>query len=129
MSNKRIHTSPAFIARSATSTWRRSAWDEARRAFQKELERDADDPAALFGLGRVAEAEADHERAAECFLHSVAINRFHPEAHFRLAQALHKLGRTADALTAVERSLAQRPNHREAAVLLAELKCQAPADR
>jgi hypothetical protein len=39
-------------------------WDEARRAFQKELDRDADDPAALFGLGRVA--ATSKQRIASC---------------------------------------------------------------
>ena len=43
-------------------------WDEASRAFQKELARDADDPAALFGLGRIAEAAADYERASNYYL-------------------------------------------------------------
>jgi tetratricopeptide (TPR) repeat protein len=99
-------------------------WDEARRAFEKELVRDADDSGALFGLGRVAEAEGDHERAAEYFLQVVAISRFHPEAHFCLAHVLGKSGCTTEALAAVERSLAQRPDHREAVALMAELKCQ-----
>jgi hypothetical protein len=37
---------------------------------------------------------------------------------------LGKSGCTTEALAAVERSLAQRPDHREAVALMAELKCQ-----
>jgi tetratricopeptide (TPR) repeat protein len=99
-------------------------WDEARRAYQKEIERDADDPAALFGLGCVAEADSDYAQAVDCFVQAVAIQRFHPAAHFALARVFDKLDRVGDAIASVERCLAQRPNFQEAQTLLANLRCR-----
>jgi tetratricopeptide (TPR) repeat protein len=100
-------------------------WNEAYRAYQKQRQRDPDDPSALFGLGCVAEVLTNFEEAADCYLKVVTINRCHPEAHFRLGRVLSELGRTDDAVAALNRSLAQRPGDSRVFELLEKLSCRA----
>ncbi len=84
-------------------------WDDADRAFGKELELDADNAAALYGAGRVAMERGENEIAVERLLDALAIESFYPDAHFHLGVALVSLGKHTEAVRAFKRCLSQRP--------------------
>lgn len=66
--------------------------DEARVYFETAERLRGDTAAALFGLGRVAELEGDHERAVELFERVLNEQPEASEVHYPLAQAYRGLG-------------------------------------
>lgn len=99
-------------------------YEEAEQAFKKELQRDGDDIAATFGLGYVAEVRADWESALGNYRKVIAVMHYHPDAHFRSANALLKLGRSDEAIAALERCLQQRQDFVMAHETLLALRSQ-----
>ena len=59
----------------------------------------------------MALAEDDGDTALEYLLASAAVQEVNPETHLSLAQAFTKLGRSSEALRALERTLRQSPHH------------------
>jgi len=96
-------------------------WDEARRAFAKELKRDPDSALSHTGLGRIALVNGDYELAVEELLIAISLWQSQPNAHFLLGTALAKLGKVSDAIRAFEQTLALNPHQREAHCSLAKL--------
>jgi tetratricopeptide (TPR) repeat protein len=96
-------------------------WDEARRAFEKELQRDPDSALSHTGLGKIAMENEDYELAVEELLMAISLWQSQPRAHLLLGTALEKLGKITDAIRAFERTLALEPNARDAHRHLAQL--------
>lgn len=94
-------------------------WQEARRAFDRALELDKDNPHALVGLSRVSLGERRFQEAAGFAL--AAIQRLHhyPLAHFLLGLALIRLKHAERALAAWETTLQLNPDYWPAHVRLA----------
>ncbi len=80
-------------------------WQDAADAFRKSLETEPDNPVALDGLASVHLAQGEWDRAIEKSLEAVGLIHFFPEAHFHLAVALEKFGKTREAITAYETAL------------------------
>ncbi len=97
-------------------------WDEAERAFKKELQQDAACALAYFGLGRVAMARELYEDATESLLESITLWHAQPAAHRTLGFALQELGRVDEAMHAFERSLQLDPRQTELRRHLAALR-------
>ncbi len=57
-----------------------------------------------FGLAKMQEQKDDFQEAASHYRRAIEIEPNHPEAHYRLAVTLRKLGRMAEAKEAFERS-------------------------
>ncbi len=96
-------------------------WDEARRAYAKELKRDPDSALSHTGLGRIALVNGDYELAVEELLIAISLWQSQHQAHFLLGSALVKLGRTDDAIRAFERTLSLNPRRLDAHRNLAEI--------
>ena len=80
-------------------------WDDARDVFQKSLEVEPENPAALDGLARVHLECGEPENAVEKALQAVGLIHFFPEAHFRLGTGLERLGKNREAIMAYETAL------------------------
>ena len=80
-------------------------WNEAQAAFQKSLEAEPDNPAALDGLARVHLECGEPESAVEKSLQAVGLIHFFPEAHFHLGMGLERLGKAREAILAYETAL------------------------
>jgi tetratricopeptide (TPR) repeat protein len=102
-------------------------WEDAERAFRKELELDADSALAHTGLGRVTLQNGEYAGAVEELLVAISLWQSQPNAHFLLGTALAKLGRYQDAIRAFERSLDLAPDRKEIHARLAELYDQIEA--
>ena len=84
--------------------------EEAKAAFEKALEIDDNNVAALVGIAKFYNAVKDYESAVEYSL--LAVNRMYemPIAHYTLGYALMKMGRYQKAMTAFEVATSQNPN-------------------
>jgi tetratricopeptide (TPR) repeat protein len=80
-------------------------WDEASAVFQKSLEVEPENPAALDGLARVHLELGKPETAVEKALQAVGLIHHFPEAHFHLGAGLDRLGKTREAILAYETAL------------------------
>jgi predicted AlkP superfamily phosphohydrolase/phosphomutase/tetratricopeptide (TPR) repeat protein len=80
-------------------------WNEAQAAFQKSLEAEPDNPAALDGLARVHLECGEPDSAVEKSLQAVGLIHFFPEAHFHLGMGLERLGKVREAILAYETAL------------------------
>jgi predicted AlkP superfamily phosphohydrolase/phosphomutase/tetratricopeptide (TPR) repeat protein len=96
-------------------------WPKAQDAFEKALRADEDNEAAWHGLAVAALARCDYEAAASHALRAVGLRTDYAEAHYHLGVALSRLGRPADAESALKRSLTLQPNLLAACARLIEL--------
>ncbi len=80
-------------------------WEDAAAVLRKSLETEPDNPAAFDGLAQVHLQRGEFEAAVEQSLFAVGLIHFFPEAHFHLATALEKSGKTAEAIAAYETAL------------------------
>jgi predicted AlkP superfamily phosphohydrolase/phosphomutase/thioredoxin-like negative regulator of GroEL len=80
-------------------------WDDATVAFEKSLQAEPENPAALDGLARVHLERNEPESAVEKSLKAVGLIHFFPEAHFHLGNGLERLGQARDAIMAYETAL------------------------
>jgi spermidine synthase len=88
--------------------------DEARVRFQRAVEAAPARPHALYNLGLTYARERAWTTAARYFRETIdKAPGFHP-AHYSLGNALHEMGDTEGALEAWKRTLALKPDHREA---------------
>lgn len=79
---------------------------EARRLFERQLEKRPDDARALHFLGILAAQEGDFPRAAAHLERAAALAPSDAEVHSNLGNALRRLGRQDEALAAYERAIA-----------------------
>lgn len=96
-------------------------WDQAERAFRKELQFDADSAAAHAGLGNLALMRGDCEQAVEELLAAISLRQSQPQAHYLLGVALAKLDHERDAIRALARCLELDGDNQRAHCALAEL--------
>jgi tetratricopeptide (TPR) repeat protein len=89
---------------------RRGLTDDAERAFQRELAHHPASAAALAGLAAVWLRRDDCERAVDWALRALEQNIRQPATHYRLGVALARLGRTNEAVTALETAAKLRPD-------------------
>ena len=96
-------------------------WADVERCCRKALALDPDNALARLGLGRSFMARRRFLEAAEEALTAVGLLYFNPPAHFLLGNALHHLGRTAEAVESLRVAVAQNPDfvaaHRRLALL------------
>jgi tetratricopeptide (TPR) repeat protein len=88
------------------------AWPDAAAAFRRVLELDADNPAALFHLGRVAEEQGRHEEAAG-YYSRVRSGRYLQQARLREAVAAVKTGKLQRALQLIRHMRSRLPSEPE----------------
>lgn len=95
--------------------------DEAERLYQRALDANKGDAAAMVGLARVETARGRFEPAAERCLDAVDIDPESPEAHHRLGVALAWLGEHEHAAASFRAATALQPGRIEAYRFLAGL--------
>lgn len=78
--------------------------DLAREHFEAALAADPASPAALEGLGKIAVAEGDNERAVEAFEGALELAPAANSLHYAMAQAYRDLGRMDEARRQLESS-------------------------
>jgi predicted AlkP superfamily phosphohydrolase/phosphomutase/tetratricopeptide (TPR) repeat protein len=86
-----------------------SQWEDAQRAFEKELEHDHENAPALHGLGMSFLRNEKAEEAIEPLLNAVGLLYHFPFAHYHLGEALYKIGDPKRAAEAFEVSLKMAP--------------------
>ena len=79
------------------------AMDDSQRLFESLIAVPAAEPAARFGLGRIAAAAGRHEQAVTFFDRAIDLYPEWGAAYYALALSLRALGRTEDAQRAMER--------------------------
>jgi tetratricopeptide (TPR) repeat protein len=84
-------------------------WEDAIRAFGKELELDPESAASWHGLGLAQLRNGLPEQALDSLLHSVGLLYHAPFAHHHLGEALHALGEYERAAEAFEVALRMAP--------------------
>ena len=77
--------------------------DESQRLFEALVREPAAEPAAEFGLGRIAAAEGRHDAAVAHLQRAVALFPEWGAAHYALALSYRALGRRDEAQRALER--------------------------
>ena len=80
-------------------------WDEAGDAFQKSLEIEPDNPAALDGLASVHLENNEPDLAVEKSLQAVGLIHYFPEAHYHLGLGLERLNKASEAILPYETAL------------------------
>ena len=80
-------------------------WAAAATVFQKSLEIEPDNPAALDGLARIHLEQNEPGDAVEKALQAVGLIHFFPEAHFHLGLGLERSGKLREAIPAYETAL------------------------
>lgn len=93
---------PARV-RLAESLLETGSRDESRSLFQSLLAEPAAEPAARFGLGRIAASEGRQEEAVTSFERALALFPEWGAAHYALALSLRALGRREEAQRAMQR--------------------------
>ena len=88
----------------------RKHMQEARRHFEKALEKYAKFPQALRALALLDLAEQQPERAEKHLQSAVEIDPAYADGHFTLSHVLNELGRHREALDAAQKAIALRPN-------------------
>ena len=73
-----------------------------------------ENPHAHLGLCRSYLLRRENQRAAEAALRSIGLLYQHPMAHYRLAVALHRMGRILPAVEALQVAISLNPNFPEA---------------
>jgi tetratricopeptide (TPR) repeat protein len=100
---------------------RRQRWDDAQRAFESAIERDADSAEAYDGLGVIYRHLDKPGRAVHMHMESIGRLHHRPQSHINLGLALAQLGRVRWAIRAFETSLEMAPDHPVAHQALAQL--------
>ncbi|MFN3466401.1 MAG: tetratricopeptide repeat protein [Candidatus Brocadiales bacterium] len=77
--------------------YKKGRYDEAIAEFNKALEHDPKDAASLFGLGNSYFLKQNFGQAIKCYQEVVKIKPDFAKAHYALALAYRRLGRTEDA--------------------------------
>ncbi len=93
--------------------------DRAEQCFERAAAIDPDNPQAHLGLCRVQMLRQQYATAAETALRAIGLRYQLPMAHFLLGRALVRLGRTLQAIDALEVALSINPHFAEAHRLLA----------
>ncbi len=83
--------------------------DAAEREYRRSLEVEPDSMDAMLGLAAVAESRGDRGETVRRLLSTSDLAPRDAAAHFRAGRWLARLGRTEDAIAAIERSLATPP--------------------
>lgn len=83
---------------------------DARRAYQRALECDADNPAAHLGIAAISLVERKHQEAAEEALIAVGLDHYMPLGHHVLGVALVRLRQFDRATLAFETALSIAPS-------------------
>lgn len=96
-------------------------WDEAERAFQKEIQHDPESAAAWHGLGLALLRRHKAEKALEPLLNAVGLTYHFPFAHYHLGEALAHLGEYERSAEAFEVCLRMAPGVNKARKWLEEL--------
>ncbi|HVU23899.1 MAG TPA: alkaline phosphatase family protein [Opitutus sp.] len=85
-------------------------WADAERAYQRALKLDSDHALAHLGLAHAWLGQRRNFEAAGAILTSIGLLYHQPAAHFLLGVTLHRLGRVADAVNALQVCLSLNPN-------------------
>jgi len=104
------------------------AFPEAAAHYQKALELDPDDVVALHHFADL-QGDLRHTRAAiRLYLRALAIDPHRHVACLRLAQALERIGRAADATRVLRQGVADNPGALDLRAYLADLLSSHPDD-
>ncbi len=103
--------------------------DDAKRAFARALEIDAESPEAFLGTARCHLRLRENEDAVEFALSAVGLQHFLPMGHFVLGIALMRLGNFERAIVALEMVLSQTPGMLNAHRVLAAIHSRPEGDK
>jgi len=110
---------PALLLQIGEAYVRLRQADRAEQCFERAAAIDPDNPQAHLGLCRVQMLRQQYAAAAESALRAIGLRYQLPMAHFLLGRALVRLGRTLQAVDALEVALSINPHFAEAHRLLA----------
>lgn len=89
-------------------------WSDAEKSFNKALSIDQENAEAHLGLCQSFLSLKRNRDAAEKALSAVGLLYHNPKGHFLLGVALHRIGRTYQAIEALKVAISQNPNHYDA---------------
>lgn len=101
---------PGLYAQIGEVYLRQRRYFDARENFGKALELDPDHAVSHLGLCRSLLGLKSNFEAVDEALAAIGLNYHSPISHFLLAVGLHRLGRLAEALRALQVAVAQNPN-------------------
>ncbi len=84
-------------------------WEDAIRAFRKELELDSESAAGWHGLGMVQLRAGNPQEAADSLLNAIGLIYHSPFAHYHLGEALFRLNEFSRSAEAFEAALRMTP--------------------
>jgi tetratricopeptide (TPR) repeat protein len=102
---KALAITPAYLparVRLAEALFEAGRLEESRALYQTLVREPAAEPAARFGLGRIAAADSDHQAAVGDLQRAIALFPEWGAAHYSLALSLRALGRREEAQRALE---------------------------
>lgn len=95
--------------------------EEARAAYFRALELDADNPEANINLGRLLHAEGNASDAADLYRTALATSPNHATASYNLAVALEDMDSITEAIASYRQALVSDPDFADAHYNLAQL--------
>lgn len=101
-----VASSPGYLparVKLAEATFEAGAIDRSEALFEELTREPLAEPAAQFGLGRIAAARGRHAEAVQHLERAIALFPEFGAAHYVLARSYRALGRTEDAERALER--------------------------
>jgi predicted AlkP superfamily phosphohydrolase/phosphomutase/tetratricopeptide (TPR) repeat protein len=119
---------PDLHLRIAATYRQMSRLTDARRAYQRALELDGDNPTAFVGLAMISLAERRYREAAEQALVAVGLDHYMPLAHYLLGVALARLRQFDRSVIAFETALSILPGYLKAHRWLATIHSRPGGD-
>ncbi|MEB3165526.1 MAG: alkaline phosphatase family protein [Cyanobacteriota bacterium] len=117
-----LHNRPSLHQHIAESHLALGELDQAEREFHAMRAIDPINAACHLGLARVHSRRGDHRRALDQAIAATGLLHNQPQAHFLCARSLAALGRSAQALNALQLALDQSPVYPAAHRLMARLQ-------
>lgn len=104
-----VHNRPSLFLRLGEMCLALNQWQEAEQWFKRILQIDPVNPMPHIGLARACLSQRMNKRALQEAKLAVGLAFHNPMAHYLCGTALHRLGRIADAVKALQTALAQNP--------------------
>jgi predicted AlkP superfamily phosphohydrolase/phosphomutase/tetratricopeptide (TPR) repeat protein len=119
--NVQVHNRPSLYQSKANVLMTLGRWDEAEQCLADILAIDPVNPLPRLGLARCYLHRRRPRKALDEAMACIGMVYHNPQAHYVCGQALSRLGRKDEAITALETALAQNPVYPAVHRLLAEI--------
>jgi predicted AlkP superfamily phosphohydrolase/phosphomutase/tetratricopeptide (TPR) repeat protein len=120
--------SPQLLLEMARSLFLTGELVAAKHYYQRVLELDPEQAAALSGLGEVLLEQGAEEAGVNYLEKSTALRFFQPHAHYLLARSLQQNGEGKAAWQALQVALQQAPRHQKAQALAQQMAHRDPKE-